>query len=197
MALDELFDRDAAVAEDAFFAVDRGWRFVYVNHSLELLLGAEREALTADRVRAALTGYPDSAILTVPEGVQPEAFRPYPQRSDGVPVTGRAFKRQPFGPIPRGASLVVGEDGVSLVLKDGAVTIRWPDVVGYGRHEPGFCTLYGADGAMLDLHPLFFRHGAEALALVDARVPDSLRFTERGPAGDDPRRARGDRATRR
>lgn len=46
----DAYARNAAILEtitDAFFAVDRGWRFVYVNHTLELLLGAEREALTA------------------------------------------------------------------------------------------------------------------------------------------------------
>ncbi len=45
----DAYARNAAILEtitDAFFAVDRRWRFVYVNHALELLLGGEREALT-------------------------------------------------------------------------------------------------------------------------------------------------------
>lgn len=141
---------------------------------------AEREALTAAGVRAALAGYPGSAILTVPEGIEPAGFRPYPVLS-GDRVTGRVFKRQPFGPVPRGAALVVGDDGVSLLLKDGPVTVRWSEVVGYGRHEPGFSTLYGADGITLDLHPGFFRRGGEALELIEARVPAGLRFTEQPP----------------
>ncbi|HZZ85471.1 MAG TPA: response regulator [Anaeromyxobacteraceae bacterium] len=44
----EVYTRNAAILEsitDAFFAVDREWRFVYVNHALEQLLGATREEL--------------------------------------------------------------------------------------------------------------------------------------------------------
>jgi len=46
----DAYARNAAILEtitDAFFAVDRGWSFVYANHTLELLLGVERGALTA------------------------------------------------------------------------------------------------------------------------------------------------------
>ncbi len=44
----EAYARSAAVLEtisDAFFAVDRSWRFIYVNHAMEALTGDERTAL--------------------------------------------------------------------------------------------------------------------------------------------------------
>ena len=44
----EAFARNAAILEtiaDAFFAVDRAWRFVYVNHTFEELCGARHDAL--------------------------------------------------------------------------------------------------------------------------------------------------------
>lgn len=44
----ETFARSAAVLEtisDAFFAVDRAWRFVYVNHGMEALTGDDRTTL--------------------------------------------------------------------------------------------------------------------------------------------------------
>lgn len=45
----EGYARSAQILEtisDAFFAVDRRWRFVYVNHGLEQVLGAPRQVLT-------------------------------------------------------------------------------------------------------------------------------------------------------
>lgn len=44
----EGYVRSAAILEtisDAFFAVDRDWRFVYVNHALEAMVRAQRDAL--------------------------------------------------------------------------------------------------------------------------------------------------------
>jgi hypothetical protein len=49
------------------------------------------------------------------------------------------------------------------------------------------CTLYGGDGFAIDLHPLFFKAGEDAMELVEARVPESVRFRqaarEPDPAG--------------
>jgi PAS domain S-box-containing protein len=47
----EGYTRNAAILEtisDAFFAVDRGWRLLYVNHAFEDLVGARREALAGE-----------------------------------------------------------------------------------------------------------------------------------------------------
>lgn len=146
---------------------------------------AERESVGPADVRAALADYPGTAILTVPHGVVPDLprYAPYPEHV-ARPVAGREFKRQVFGPVPRGARLVVGDEGVSLVLRDGAATVRWDDVVGYGRGPEDLRTLYGGDGCTIDLHPLFFRAGADAMTLVEARVPDAVRFQQpEEPAG--------------
>lgn len=153
---------------------------------------SEREAISRGDVSKALAGYPATAILTVPEGVQAriEGFTRYPDHI-GEPVRGREFKRQRFGPVPRGGTLVVGEDGVSLLLRDGTLTVRWEDVVGYGEGPEDIRTLYGSNGCTIDLHPLFFRSGEEALALVESRVPAHLRFVESPPPpAPDPARDR-------
>ena len=144
---------------------------------------AEREAVGAGDVRAALADYPATAILSVPEGVEPAlpGFSRYPEHLD-TPVTGRTFPRRLLGPVPRGAHLVVGDEGVSLVLRDGAATVRWDDVIGYGEGPDQLRTLYGGDGCMIDLHPAFFRSGQDAVALVEARVPADVRFPQ--PAED-------------
>jgi two-component system NtrC family sensor kinase len=47
----EGYQRSAAILEtisDAFFAVGRDWRFVYVNHALEELMGVPRDALAGE-----------------------------------------------------------------------------------------------------------------------------------------------------
>lgn len=49
----EVYTRNAAILEsitDAFLAVDREWRFVYVNHALEQLLGATRQELLGEEL---------------------------------------------------------------------------------------------------------------------------------------------------
>jgi hypothetical protein len=145
----------------------------------------QRSTLSRVDVSDALSGYPDTAILTVPEGVEPyiEGFTRYPDHV-GEPVHGREFKRQRFSPVPRGGTLVVGQDGVSLVLQDSTVTIRWEDVVGYGDGPDDIRTLYGGNGCTIDLHPVFFRAGEDALALVEAHVPGHLRFVESAQAPD-------------
>lgn len=152
--------------------------------------------MTPADVRAAFEGSRRTAILTVPHGVVPDLpeYQPYPEHLE-APVAGRSFKRQVFGPVPRGTRLVVGEDGVSLVGRDGAATVRWDDVVGYGAVDPELRTLYGGNGCTIDLHPLFFKDGEQAMELVEARVPAAVRFTEplpEPPAGTG-RRSRRER----
>jgi hypothetical protein len=143
---------------------------------------AERESVNPSGVRAALADYPATAILTVPQGVVPDLdeYRSYPDHVD-APVSGRVFTRRVFGPVPRGARLVIGDEGVSLVLRDGAATVRWDDIVGYGQGPEGLGTLYGGDGCTIDLHPLFFKAGEEAMTLVEARVPAAVRFQQSLP----------------
>ena len=155
---------------------------------------AEREAVTAADVRVAFEDCPGTAVLTVPEGVTPDlpGYGPYPEHVD-APVAGRSFKRQVFGPVPRGSRLVVGEDGVSLVGRDGTATVRWDDVVGYGAADPELRTLYGGNGCAIDLHPLFFKDGERAMELVEARVPAGVRFAEPPPEPAGRRRSRRQR----
>jgi hypothetical protein len=134
----------------------------------------------------ALGGYAATAIATVPAGVdlRMAGFELRPDNG-GRWLDGRAFPRRPFGPAPRGASLVVGDEGVSLRLRDRAVSVPWPELVGYGIHADGRRSLYGGFGTRIDLDPAHFVAGRRALALVDERVRAEVRFTEpvRKPAG--------------
>lgn len=157
---------------------------------------AERESVTAADVRAVFAGYPATAILAVPQGVVPDVpgYGPYPEHLD-PPVAGQVFKRQVFGPVPRGSRLVVGEDGVSLVGRDGSATVRWDDVVGYGTGDAEVRTLYGGNGCVIDLHPLFFKDGERAVQLVEARIPAAARFTESLPEPPAPTNRRRSRAS--
>src|ERR687894_261141 len=43
---------------DAFFSLDREWRFAYVNHQAEVLLNRSREDLVGERIREDPTFYP-------------------------------------------------------------------------------------------------------------------------------------------
>lgn len=158
---------------------------------------AERESVTPADVRAAFEDYPATAILTVPQGVVPDlpGYRPYPEHL-GSPVSGQAFRRQVFGPVPRGVRLVVGEDGVSLVGRDGSATVRWDDVVGYGAVDPDLRILYGGNGCTIDLHPLFFKDGERAMQLIDARIPAGVRFAESLPEAPPPGGRRRSRPSR-
>lgn len=147
---------------------------------------AGRAAVTARDVQVVLAGYAATAIATVPARVdlRMAGFELRPDNG-GRWLDGRAFPRRPFGPAPRGASLVIGDEGVSLRLRDRAVSVPWPELVGYGIHADGRRSLYGGFGTRIDLDPAHFVAGRRALALVDERVRAEVRFTEpaREPAG--------------
>jgi PAS domain S-box-containing protein len=102
------YTRSAAILEtisDAFFAVDRGWRLVYVNHAFEDLLGTTRKAAVGEDLwdhAAPLRGGPFEQELRRAADVRaPLTFEvPFP---DGRWFEVRAFPH---------------EDGLSAHLRD-------------------------------------------------------------------------------
>ncbi len=72
---------------------------------------------------------------------------------------------------------MVGDTGVSLQTRDGPVTVRWAELVGAAvDDEEGVTVLFGADGAAVPFASRWFRSGAAAAALIEARVPPHAAF---------------------
>jgi hypothetical protein len=139
-----------------------------------------RELVTRGDCQAALQDLADSLLVTVPEDVTVEdpGLQREPEWSDHV-VVGERFGRSLRSPLPWRGHVVVGDDGVSVVLPDGPVTVRWADLVGCGIDDDGVRTLIGVDGMPLPLHAKWLRGGQRAMALIEARTPERLRFRER------------------
>jgi hypothetical protein len=140
----------------------------------------EAAALTGEAVRATATALAERALLAVPEPIEslPADLTRLPEWSADV-VTGREFARKRFSATPKGARLVVGAEGVSLVLADTErITVRWSDAVGLVRSGPGEWRLFGRDCFSLPLSAEDWRDGAEAIELVRAAVPDDLQVVD-------------------
>ncbi len=164
-----------SMLDDAAFALlaDRPWK-----DPAGIL--AEREQVRGEDVMAALAGYQRSVLLTVPETADDgfSGLRREPEWSPGL-IEGRRFARRMLrSPLPRGSSIIIGAEGLSLDLPDRPVTIRWADVVGAGIDPDGVWTLYSVDNMSLPVHEAWLKDGDQAMALMDAQVPTRLRFAE-------------------
>ncbi|TFV50462.1 insulinase family protein [Blastococcus sp. TF02A_35] len=136
-------------------------------------LRADVAEVTADAVRQVAGTVRDGALLLVPQDVEPAGtgLGRLPAWSEWT-VTGRAFERRRLGGAPKGAQLVVGEEGATLLLgEDRRITVRFADAAGLVRQGPGEWLLVGHDGFTLPLAEDDWRDGAEAVALVTAAVP--------------------------
>ena len=139
----------------------------------------EAGALTADQVRQAARALRAAALVAVPEGVDPgvPVLAPVAQWS-AVMLAGREFRRRFRSPAPRGARLVVGEQGVSLWLQQGErLTVRYDDVIALLEVGDGEWTLAGVDGITVPLAAADWRDGDQAVALARAAVPEHLQVT--------------------
>lgn len=138
----------------------------------------EARSLTAEQVRSAARAVRDGALLGVPFGVEPAVpgLTAVPQHTADV-VVGRVHPRRGVrSGAPRGARLVVGDDGVSV--DDGApLTVRYAQAVGLLESTPGEWTLFGEDGVTVHLSPGDWRDGEAAVDRVRAAVPAELQVT--------------------
>jgi hypothetical protein len=136
--------------------------------------------LTVVQVREAAATMRDAAVLGVPEPLEPSpaGLARLPKWSADV-VTGRQFVRRRLTGVPKGACLVVGQDGASVVLADDErITVRWADAVGLVRTGSADVLLLGRDGFSIPLSAADWRDGDEALELVRAAVPADLQVTD-------------------
>lgn len=154
-----------------------------------------RERLTADACRCAMAKLDKTLVVGMAPDTPPSdgALHPEPQYSTSS-VNGRVFRRRPLTGllrgVPRGASLIVSEEGVTLRTPAGDATATWDRMAGAARSPDGtMVTLIGADGITIPVAVEWFRHGSEALELILARLDPALVFQER-PDEDDAAPAR-------
>ena len=139
----------------------------------------EARSLTAQQVRDVAQALRADALLAVPVGVDvslPE-LTATPRWSPDA-VSGQVFRRRLRSDAPRGARLVVGDDGVSVDLGDGELlTVRYAQALALLQVAPAEWSLVGADGITVPLSPADWRDGQRALELVRAAVPAGLQAT--------------------
>jgi hypothetical protein len=126
----------------------------------------------------------DAAILVVPgdEEVAPSGLPRLPEWSPDV-VPGRVLARRRLRGVPKNARLVVGDEGLSLVLAaDRPLTVRWSDAVGLVRQGPDEWLLVGRHGLSIPVSAGNWQDGEEAVAAARAAVPAALQVD-----GDDRR----------
>lgn len=147
-------------------------------------LQREYEGLTSEAVARSLSLASATAIWIVPQGygVEDRRVQRLTDPTDREPE-GRTFKRV-RGVLRELAKdrLVVGDDEVGVVTGDGwRRAIRFSDVAALQVWDDGARTIWAADGSVLFLHPGAWRSGVEAMAAIDAGVPDAVVV----PAGED------------
>lgn len=136
-----------------------------------------RREVSSESTAAALRPGLERMLLVIPEGTEPPSgFEPVPAfSSDRVDGTAHRLSGLPIRADVRKARLVVGDEGVSLVLASGDVlTVRWDQLVAALRWPDGSRTLLGRDGFRIHVEPEAWRRGKEVVRLIDDRVPSEL-----------------------
>lgn len=132
--------------------------------------------VTPAEVAQAATALRDGALVGVPfdtEVTLAGAARLQTWSTETLP--GETFARRRGGDAPRGARLVVGDEGVSVVLNPSDVlTVRWADARALLEVGPGEWSLLGADGISVPLSAGDWQNGEQAVARVHAAVPVDL-----------------------
>ena len=158
-----------------------------VEHRTVEELRCETSELEAEQVRLAAQAVLDGPLLGVPFGTELRlaALTPVPSSSGDV-LQGRSFRRRRIGSdAPRGAHLIVGDDGATIVLSDDERrAVRYADVVALLQLGPAEWSLVGVDGTSLPLAPGDWRNGERALDVVRAAVPASLQACADSTAPD-------------
>lgn len=149
----------------------RGW-----SHRSDDSWLADARALTCDDVRDRARLMRQSLLIGVPEDTELD-LPGVSELPNSCPdeVTGRLFRRRLTSSAPRGARLIVGDDGAMVTFSDGRRwTVRWDDALGLVDDGDGMWMLVGANGWCVPLAPDDWRHGDEAMEVVRRRIPAEL-----------------------
>ncbi|MCN9241445.1 insulinase family protein [Streptomyces sp. RY43-2] len=150
-------------------------------YALSLLLGhrllspeqhkAELNAVTVADLREVAREVWDGALLQVPtQEAEWAGFTPAPQYSS-TPVVGTRHPSLEDDDV----TLVIGEQGVSLLLPGGPVTVRFHSCAAMTARPDGARELTGLDGFRVAIEPTLFRGvTAQRIAALDAAVPAEL-----------------------
>lgn len=140
-----------------------------------------REQVTGDQVRAAVQEAVGSLQLLVHEQADLDAVAEgvhlvREPRSVIAPVTGRTLRRRLFSDAPRGSSLTIGDQGLTLQADGVTTTVRFADLVGVARHPEGFYCVTGVDGLSIPVDAADWKDGEAAVALLRRHAPDHFWF---------------------
>lgn len=139
-------------------------------------LRSEGETIAAANVRAVAESLRAGAVLGVPEEIDLSLadLTPVPEWSTDL-MSGPVFRRRIWSSAPRGARLVLGDEGVSVILgEDRRLTVRYADAIGLVEDEPGDYKLVGDDGFTVPICRRDWRNGAAVVVAVRAAVPAEL-----------------------
>ncbi|WP_235456304.1 M16 family metallopeptidase [Streptomyces olivochromogenes] len=151
------------------------------SYALNLLLGheilspeqhkAELRAVTVADLHEVAREAWDGGLLQVPtRGADWAGFTPAPNYSPSA-VTGTRHPSLESDDV----TLVIGADGVSLLLPGGPVTVRYDACAAMTTRPDGARDLTGLDGFRVAVEPTMFRDvGAERIAALDAAVPAAV-----------------------
>jgi zinc protease len=129
---------------------------------------ATLSALTAGEVAAVFRQARGTAIMALPSYCSPPDGFALLEPDGGEPVTGRTHRF--VVPFSR-RRLVAAEEGLTLIDKDGRVTVRFDDCVAVLAWSDGAHVLLGDHGASILFAPQAFRGGPEVASLIGRRVP--------------------------
>ncbi|GAB3921716.1 hypothetical protein GCM10029976_009160 [Kribbella albertanoniae] len=143
-----------------------------VTNSVEEL-SAETDAVTVAQVReVALSVWRDLLVSVDPKaGGDPQLTWLDSPPAVVKPSDGRRFR--PIHPEHKGA-LTVGATGVHLETADGRASAAYDEVAGMVRYPDGGRQLIQHDGYGAQVEPTLWRHGSQAVALIDAAIPPAL-----------------------
>jgi predicted Zn-dependent peptidase len=177
-ANDELSHPDAAAAMVAS-AVTNLLTGGPVTTPAQLL--AELAEVSAGQVRDVAREVLASGLLMLPTGqaVGRAGFAPAPAWSTDL-VEGRTYR---WAGQDAGYRLVIGPDGVSLVVGENVATVRYADCAGMVAWPDGARSLFGPDAINVHIEPNLWNIPGSEIYAIDAAVPADriARMPERAP----------------
>ncbi|QUQ71448.1 M16 family metallopeptidase [Kutzneria sp. CA-103260] len=191
-------DELEVVRDKATSAIDRpgAIRAMLFTEAVDLLYGRTRTSLrdfrgelaavTVDDLREVAEQTLDSLLLQVPRDSRADwaGFAEAPMWSDAATTGGDFPSLQ-----NKDLTLVLGQEGVSMVSPYGALTVLYVDCVLMQCWPDGARRLIGADGVSVSIEPNLHDVAAETIAGIDERIgPERMVWQPARPADRIPQR---------